>query len=175
MSDIQVEGIKVAIDDHSILDRASLGVSKGEFAALVGPNGSGKSTLLRTVYRALRPDAGHVQVTGRDVWLISARESARQTAVVTQERHADFEFSVLQVVLMGRIPHKRPLQNTTDHDLALAHEALREVSMDGLEHRVFSTLSGGEKQRVLVARTLTQGAGKLPRTRGGLHIVGIAA
>lgn len=156
MDDIQVNGIQVAIGNHQILSDASLNVEEGAFAALVGPNGSGKSTLLRTVYRALRPETGNVLVQGEDVWRMTARESARNTAVVTQERHADFEFSVLQVVLMGRIPHQRPLDNTTDHDLSLAREALREVRMEGLEERVFSTLSGGEKQRVLVARALTQ-------------------
>lgn len=156
MSDIHVEGIRVAIGDHPILNHATLDVDQGVFAALVGPNGSGKSTLLRTIYRALRPDEGIVQVTGTDVWQLTARASAQRTAVVTQERHADFEFTVLQVVLMGRIPHQRPLDNTTDHDLSLARNALREVNMAGLERRIFSTLSGGEKQRVLVARALTQ-------------------
>jgi len=153
---VRVDGVSVAIGTAAILDRAEVRVEPGQFAALVGPNGCGKSTLLRTVYRALRPSTGTVLLGDADVWRLSPKESARRTAVVAQEHHADFDFAVGEVVLLGRIPHKRPLDRDTAVDRGLARQALDRVGMRGFEDRTFATLSGGEKQRVLVARALVQ-------------------
>ncbi len=153
---LDVDGVSVAIGSAAILDGADLCVEHGQFVALVGPNGCGKSTLLRTIYRALRPAAGTVFLDERDVWRMSARESARRTAVVAQEHHADFDFTVREVVLLGRIPHKRPFDRDCPADVRLTAWTLDRVGMTGFGDRAFATLSGGEKQRVLVARALAQ-------------------
>lgn len=153
---IELADVHVEIDGTGILEEVGLRVERGEFVALVGPNGCGKSTLLRTVYRALRPDSGAVAVGGTEVWAMGARASARRTAVVGQESYGEFDFTVTEVVLMGRTPHKGPLQGDTTADKQMAHQSLLRVGMTEFGERLFTTLTGGEKQRVLIARALTQ-------------------
>ena len=153
---IRGDDIHVDIDDASILAGCSFDVRAGEVLGLIGPNGSGKSTLLRTVYRAIKPATGALWIGEDDVWSLTARQSAQRTAVVTQNTSTDFQFSVAEMVLMGRGPHKGLLDRDTSHDRRKVAWALRAVDMYAFRSRVFSTLSGGEKQRVLVARALAQ-------------------
>ena len=129
---------------------------RGTFVALVGPNGSGKSSLLRCVYRVIRPDAGHISVDGRGVWDVPARELARDVGVVLQERPSETSFTVHEMVLMGRGPHKKLLARDTAQDLELVASALSRVGIASLAERPFESLSGGEKQRVIIARALAQ-------------------
>jgi iron complex transport system ATP-binding protein len=133
-----------------------LSVAPGQVAGLVGPNGSGKSTLLRSLYRVTRPEAGTVGIGGQDVWQLSPRTVARRVAVMTQETTADFDLDVLDVVLLGRLPHHRGFGGDSPHDLELADRALARVGATELAGRPFAGLSGGEKQRVLLARALVQ-------------------
>ncbi|MET7460435.1 ABC transporter ATP-binding protein [Nonomuraea sp. NPDC005501] len=149
---LDLRGVSVALDGHPIVHEADLLVDDGEFVGLVGPNGCGKSTLLRTVYRALRPAAGLITVDGDDVHRLPARQAARRTAVVAQETPADLDFTVAEIVFMGRTPYKPDA--LVDEELAA--RALDRVGMAGAAERVFATLSGGEKQRVLLARALAQ-------------------
>jgi iron complex transport system ATP-binding protein len=153
---LTVENVTVELDATTIITDAGMVIEAGEFVGLVGPNGSGKSTLLRTIYRALRPMMGVVCVGGDDVWSLSARASAQRTAVVVQESTPDFDLQVFDVVSMGRNPHKGPFDRNTAQDQRLCLDALERVEMDGLSDRDFATLSGGEKQRVFVARAIAQ-------------------
>jgi len=153
---LNVANVTVDLDGATILADAGLVVEAGEFVGLVGPNGSGKSTLLRTIYRALRPRAGAVYVGDDYVWELSARASAQRTAAVVQESGSDFDFTVLEVVAMGRNPHKGSFDRDTSADRSLCDEALRHVGMTDFAARDFATLSGGEKQRVFVARAIAQ-------------------
>ncbi len=153
---LEVNNVAVQIESRRIVEEISLQVTPGEIVGLIGPNGSGKSTLLRSIYRLLRPVAGYVQLGGDDVWKISARESARRTGVVVQETPSDFEFTVAEVVEMGRTPHKGLLEADNQGDEQIVKEALQRVNLAEFGERSFNTLSGGEKQRVLVARALAQ-------------------
>ncbi len=153
---LEVNNVAIQIDSHRIVEEVLLQVAPGEIVGLIGPNGSGKSTLLRAVYRLLQPVAGYVQLGGEDVWRLSARESARRTGVVVQETPSDFDFTVLEVVEMGRTPHKGMLEADNARDAQLVADALARVRMSAFVDRSFNTLSGGEKQRVLVARALAQ-------------------
>jgi iron complex transport system ATP-binding protein len=153
---LTIDNITVEIESRPIVNTAHLIVNPGEFVGLVGPNGSGKSTLLRTLYRAIRPTAGAVWLDGDDAWKLSSKEAARRTAVVAQETYGDFDFTVFEVVLMGRTPHKQMFERDQPQDIQLAAQALDRVQLIGFDDRLFATLSGGEKQRVLVARALTQ-------------------
>ncbi|MGH8905342.1 MAG: ABC transporter ATP-binding protein [Egibacteraceae bacterium] len=152
----QLTGVTVELAGQRIIDDIDLEAPEGQVVGVVGPNGSGKSTLLRCVYRLLRPVEGSVTVGGQDVWSLSAREAARRTAVVAQQAAGDFDFSVHEVVLMGRLPHKRLGQPDTEGDRALVTDALLRVGMADKADRGFSTLSGGERQRVVIARALAQ-------------------
>jgi iron complex transport system ATP-binding protein len=153
---VVVDGVSVTLDDNPIVSEAALTVDDGEMVGIVGPNGSGKSTLLRVIYRALRPAAGAVRVEGHDVWQLTARQSAQRTAAVVQESGSDFSLKVADVVAMGRNPHKGPLDRDTAADREICAQALARTGTTALAGRDFDTLSGGEKQRVLLARALTQ-------------------
>jgi iron complex transport system ATP-binding protein len=155
---LELSGVSVRIDGATLAADCSLRVGEHEIVGLIGPNGSGKSTLLRTIYRVLRPTHGSVFVGGDDAWSLGVREVARRCAVVAQEGPAEFDFSAHEVVLMGRGPHKRPLDRDDESDHRLVHQALARVGMAHVSERSFATLSGGERQRVLVARAVAQQA-----------------
>ncbi|MFD7653203.1 ABC transporter ATP-binding protein [Actinosynnema sp. NPDC059797] len=142
IEDLAVDGILRGVD---------LTAGTGEVHGVVGPNGSGKSTLLRCVYRALEPHGGAVRLDGRDVAAARVRDTARELAALTQDNHVEFDFTVTEVVALGRLPH-----GTGPGDGAIVREALSRVDAAHLAHRGFLTLSGGERQRVLIARALAQ-------------------
>lgn len=141
-----------------IVDEVSLHAESGELVGLIGPNGSGKSSLLRMIYRVLRPLAGTATVDGDDIWHLSARDNARRMAVLAQDNTGDFAFNVDEVVAMGRNPHKRVFDGDNATDRAVVEQALARVGAAHLATRDFASLSGGEKQRVLIARALAQQA-----------------
>lgn len=155
---LQIENLVWRVEDQTIIDEVTLNVQTGEFVGLIGPNGSGKSSLLRTIYRALKPDAGLISLNGDDVWQLNAREAALRTAVVTQEPSSEFDFSVYEIVMMGRNPHKGLFDRDMESDFRIVEDSLSQVNMLDFAQRNFQTLSGGEKQRVLIARALTQQA-----------------
>ncbi|MFD9418615.1 ABC transporter ATP-binding protein [Streptomyces goshikiensis] len=158
---LDVEEVSVVVRGRTLVDRVSLSVVAGEVVGLVGPNGAGKSTLLRTVYRALRPTSGRVLLNGEDVWRIRAGHLARRLAAVLQETAGDFELTVYDVVAMGRTPHKRAFAGDDADDRDIITGALTELNVAPLMHAPFDRLSGGEKQRVLIARALAQRAGTM--------------
>ena len=144
-----------------VLRGVSFEVRRGTIVGLLGPNGSGKTTLLRTMTGMLVPAAGRVTLDEVDVTRLSRRDLARQIAVVPQETHATFDFTVLDIVLMGRYPHLGPFELEGAADVAIARDALAATGTIGLDARLFATLSGGEKQRVVIASALAQAAGML--------------
>ncbi|MEV8094382.1 ABC transporter ATP-binding protein [Kitasatospora sp. NPDC085879] len=153
---IDIENLTVTLAGREVLGGAHLIAAEGEIAGLVGPNGSGKSTLLRTVYRHLRPHTGRVLLAGRDLRTFGAAEAARHIAALPQERGAEVDLTVREMVALGRTPYQRAFagESATDRDLVAA--ALVEVGLQGQEHRGFATLSGGERQRALLARAFAQ-------------------
>ncbi|MFD5429502.1 ABC transporter ATP-binding protein [Streptomyces sp. NPDC127084] len=158
---LAAEDLSVVVGGRVLVDRVSLKVAPREVVGLIGPNGAGKSTLLRTVYRALRPTSGRVLLDGEDVRRMSGKGLARRLAAVLQESAGDFELSVYDVVAMGRTPHKRAFDGDDTDDRGIVMDALGNLDAAGLAHAPFSRLSGGEKQRVLIARALAQRAGTM--------------
>lgn len=158
---LTASGISHAYGAVAVLRDVSFTVPAGQVLGLIGPNGSGKTTLLRTLYGSLKPDAGSVSLDGRSVRQMSARELARRIAVVVQEPIGDLSHTVADVVLMGRIPHRGLLGWRSTRDDELAAHALDRVGVLHLARRGFDEISGGERQRVLLARALTQEAGCL--------------
>ena len=155
---LQVDHVSWSVDGRPILRDVSLEVEPGSITGLIGPNGSGKSTLLRCIYRALKPDSGTITLDGSDLIRMDSRETARRVAVVLQEYPSDFQFTVGEIVSMGRNPHKGMFDRDTSTDRGIIRDALARVGLAGFSHRNFNTLSGGEKQRVIIARTLAQQA-----------------
>jgi iron complex transport system ATP-binding protein len=140
----------------SIIDGATVEFRTGGFAGILGPNGSGKTTLLRILSGALTPSSGRVTLDGIEVRRLPRREVARRMAVVPQETHVALDYSVLEVVLMGRYPHLGSFEVEGPADFAIARDALRATGTLALQDRPFGTLSGGEKQRVIIASAVAQ-------------------
>ena len=139
-----------------ILERVSFGIAAGTLVGILGPNGSGKTTLLRLLARALKPASGQIRLDGADVSTMPRRPLARRMAVVPQETVLAFDYSVLEIVLMGRYPHLAAFEVEGPGDLAAAAAALEATGVAGFAQRPFRTLSGGEKQRVMIASALAQ-------------------
>lgn len=133
-------------------------VSSGEFIGIIGPNGSGKTSLLRIIYRIYPPSAGAIYIGGSNLLKMSIHDSARYVAVVAQERECEFDFTVREIVSMGRSPHKKLFEGDNKIDDKIVRDSLKRVGLTSLAKRYFHTLSGGEKQRVLIARALAQKA-----------------
>lgn len=153
---LEAKDIEAVLGGNAILRGVSLEVEPNEFVGIIGPNGSGKSTLLKCIYRVLKPQAGIVKLDGTDIRELSYKKSAQSIAVLAQHNYYNFEFSVQDVVLMGRSPHKRAMERDNAQDYAIVAQALETVGMADMAKRSFSTLSGGEQQRVILARALAQ-------------------
>jgi iron complex transport system ATP-binding protein len=141
-----------------VLDGVSLEVQRAAVVGLLGPNGSGKTTLLRIIGGVLKPHAGRVLIEGHSIEQLTRRDLARRIAVVPQETHSTFDFSVIDMVLMGRYPHLGAFQLEGALDQSIARDALAATGTTALELRPFAALSGGEKQRVVIASALAQAA-----------------
>lgn len=139
-----------------VLEDATVQINGRDFVGIVGPNGSGKSTLLRTISRVLQPLHGKVLLEEEDIYHIPASKVARKMAVVTQEQGLDFPFTVKDVVMMGRIPHLKRFAREGLKDLEAVGRAMDLTDTVSLADRPVNELSGGEKQRVLLARALAQ-------------------
>ena len=155
---LQATDVSFGYDDQTVLRAVSLTAARGDLLGLIGPNGSGKTTLLRVLAGMLRPDRGTVQLQGVPLAMMPRRELARRLAVVPQETHPVFEYTVLEMALMGRHPHLGTFELEGAHDLTVARDALAATGTLNIEGRRFSTLSGGEKQRVIIASALAQSA-----------------
>src|SRR5262249_11274622 len=138
------------------IDDVSIEIPTGGLVGILGPNGSGKTTLLKLLAGVLAPHAGEVSLDGQNVTTMPARQRARRIGVVPQETHLACECSVLEIALMGRYPHLGRFEIEGPADLAAALEALDATGTRPLADRPFQTLSGGEKQRVIIASALAQ-------------------
>jgi iron complex transport system ATP-binding protein len=146
----------VNLTGRRILDEVSITAEPGQVVGVVGPNGCGKSTLLRALLRLLRPASGTVSIDGVDIATMPAKGFARTVAAVLQDATGDFDLGVRDVVAMGRAPHKRLFQSDNASDIDAITESLALVDASHLIDRPFTLMSGGERQRVLVARALAQ-------------------
>ncbi len=148
--------ISVDLGGRKILNNINLHIGKKEFVGIIGPNGSGKSSLLKTMYRTLKPKSGSIYIDGSKIEAMSLRDTAKKIAVVAQHNDSDFDFSVLDMVLVERSPHKKFMERDNKDDYDMAFDALDKVGMTAFTDRNFNSLSGGEKQRVILARALAQ-------------------
>lgn len=138
------------------LEGVAFRVERGDFAGIIGPNGSGKTTLLKAISKVLEPRRGTVMVDGRDVLSLSRRQLARLLTTVPQETHLDFAFTVEEIVRMGRFSHIPRLRGEGRVDRELVREAMVLTETYHLASRPVTEISGGERQRVVIARALAQ-------------------
>ncbi|MET9971904.1 ABC transporter ATP-binding protein, partial [Streptomyces sp. NPDC006356] len=154
--DLRLDGLSVVTDGKSLVRDLSLNVESGQVVGLVGPNGSGKSTALRCVYRALRPSSGTVWVGEDELSRLTMRRSAQVIAAMTQDGAVDLDFTVEEVIALGRAPHLQGNQALSRREWELCERAMDQLDIRHLARRGVLTLSGGERQRVLLARALVQ-------------------
>lgn len=153
---LNVENINITIDKKEIIKNVSFKVKEKSFVGILGPNGSGKSTLLKSIYGVNKPKKGNLYYEGENLLTMPSKERAKKIAVLAQESGGHFDFTVEQIVEMGRYPHKKTLENYSKEDDKIVDETLAKLNLQSFKQRSFSTLSGGEKQRVLIARVLAQ-------------------
>jgi len=153
---VELEGVEFSYDVETVLDDLSLEVPRGSFLGLLGPNGSGKTTLIQLACGALDVDRGSVLIEGRPLSEWGRRELARQIAVVPQKFELAFPYTVEEVVLLGRVPHRGPLGLDSQEDIEIARRAMQATGVDHLCGRRMNELSGGEFKRVVVAKALAQ-------------------
>ncbi len=170
MLSIRVKGITCIYDSSPVLKDVDFFVEAGEFVGVLGPNGSGKTTLLRSIGRALSPSSGSVLVDDVDVYSLRSLEVAKMMAVVPQESVISFQFKVSDVVLMGRNPYVTRFGWESACDLEAAEKAMRLAGCLHLADRNVTEISGGEKQRVMIARALAQETGILLLDEPTLHL-----
>jgi iron complex transport system ATP-binding protein len=153
---IRVKGLDLGYGDGLVLRGLDFRVHRGEFLGILGPNGSGKSTLLLALSGLLTPKGGTIEVGDKRLEALPSRLRAQVLAVVPQTTEVRFPFSCLEIVLMGRYPRQRGLGTVTDEDLVWALRSMRRTTTTHLKERPITEISGGECQRVVIARALAQ-------------------
>ncbi len=154
--EVKTLDVEAYLGESHILKGLSIHANKKEFVGIIGPNGSGKSTLLKCIYRTLQPSTGAIFLDDKNIKDFSMKESAKKMAVVSQHNNYNFDFTVSDMVLMGRAPHKKFIEKDNAEDYKIMEESLERVGMTDYAKRSFSSLSGGEKQRIILARALAQ-------------------
>ena len=153
---LNVDGVECRYGSVKVLEDVSLAVKEGDFVGILGPNGSGKTTLLKSISRILKPHKGVILLNKADIYSLKGVEVAQQMAVVPQDSAIGFSFAALDVVLMGRNPHMTRFQMESAKDVAIARKVMTLTNTWHLAERPINELSGGEKQRVIIARALAQ-------------------
>ncbi|GLB24446.1 ABC transporter [Lacrimispora xylanolytica] len=154
--ELRAENMIVTLANTDIVNDISIKVKNKQFVGLIGPNGCGKSTLLKSIYKVIKPKKGSIYLGDLDVLNSEPLSVSRIMGVVGQFNDLSFDFTVEEMVLMGRTPHKKFMERDTEEDYKIVREALNKVSLTGYEDRSYLTLSGGEKQRVILARAIAQ-------------------
>ncbi len=153
---LEIDGMSCGYDSSPVLESTSFSAKEGEFIGILGPNGSGKTTLLRTISRTLKPYKGVVLLDGRDIYQMVNKDVAKQLAVVPQDSVVMFNFTALDVVLMGRNPHLNRFQFESSGDLMIARESMELTQTWHLADTPIAKVSGGQRQRIIIARALAQ-------------------
>lgn len=157
---LSAQNISYEADHEALLHDITIHIPRGSFVGIIGPNGSGKSTLLKTIYRANKASAGSVYLNGSKMTRMSGREIARQMAVVAQENQVSFDFSVMEIMMIGLYAKRTFRDRAGTDDTRICEEALASVGMLGMRDRSFQSLSGGEKQKVLIASAFSREIGR---------------
>jgi iron complex transport system ATP-binding protein len=156
MNAVKAEHISFSYDKKSVLENVSLTIQTGEFLGIIGPNGAGKSTALRLMCNILRPQKGSIMVFNENIRSLEPRQLAKKIAFVPQETYFSLDFTVEDIVMMGRFPYLRAFQKETRADLDARDHALEYADVENFRKRMINSLSSGERQRVVLARALAQ-------------------
>ncbi|MFA4886047.1 MAG: ABC transporter ATP-binding protein, partial [Desulfotomaculaceae bacterium] len=153
---LKIDEIECSYGAVKVLNGLNFSIEGGSFTGIIGPNGSGKSTLLKSLSRVLKPVKGAVLLNEEDLYSLDTRDVAKKMAVVPQETAVNFSFTVKDVVIMGRSPHLGLFQSEGIKDFEVARQAMELTNTYHLADRLITAISGGERQRVIIAKALTQ-------------------
>jgi iron complex transport system ATP-binding protein len=153
---LEIQNISFSYGTSQVLKNISLSVSSGEFIAIIGPNGAGKSTLIKLIDNVLHPDEGQIMLDAKSLSELPRKNLARTIAYLPQESNFAFSYTVREVVLMGRFPYQKAVRAYDAEDYKVVKEMINLMEMDAFAWRYYNELSGGEKQRVLIASALAQ-------------------
>jgi iron complex transport system ATP-binding protein len=156
VSILDIDSLSYTYDEKPVLDAISLSVNRGEIIGILGPNGCGKTTLLKNLNRNLHPHGGCIMVDGTDIENITKKQIAQSLAVVPQTNEIRFAFTVRDIVAMGRMPFQESFRGESSQDLAIIDRAIEQTGLTPLADRFINTVSGGERQRAIIARAIAQ-------------------
>ena len=156
--ELQIKNLKFAYNDKEILKNINLRFNTGYFYSVIGPNGSGKSTLLKNIAKIVSPEENSIMIDNKDITKMNKKELSKIISVIPQEINIDYDFTVYDIVLMGRNPYKNFFQDFNTNDREIAQKYMKETNTWELRDKLITELSGGEKQRVIAARALAQEA-----------------
>lgn len=154
---IKVTGLSFGYRSNPVLRNIHMQLNKGEVASIVGPNGAGKTTLLKSMANIFSPEKGRIWLNGQDVRVLKPNVLAQKQAYVPQQASFSFPLTVMETVLLGRKPHMR--WRVSSHDLHVVEQLLKRLNLEVFADRYMDELSGGERQKVLIARALAPGTG----------------
>lgn len=156
MAILEINNIDFSYNEKSVLKDISLSISKGEFLSIIGPNGSGKSTILKLITKLNTPNKGEILLNNVNIKDINQRDLAKSISLVPQNTYIEYEFSVKELITMGRFPYKKRFERESKDDYAIVNKAMERTNTKYLEDRLITEISGGETQRVTIARALAQ-------------------
>lgn len=156
MHALEINNLEFGYGNSLVLKGISFDVKDGEFLSIIGPNGSGKSTLLKTLNKLYDIKNGSILIQGKDIQSYKSREMAKKVALVPQDTSLDYDFTVEEVVMMGRHPYKGRFEIEDGEDLSIVYEAMEMTNTLKLKDRIITEISGGERQRVFIAKALAQ-------------------
>lgn len=153
---IHINNLKAGYSDKVIFNNLSIDFSRAEFVSILGPNGAGKSTLLKLINGFMKPDKGEIIIAGKQVDQWAQRDLAKIVTYIPQENFIQYNFTVEEIILMGRFPFISIWQNYSPKDREIVEKIIQELDLHQLRHKYINQLSGGEKQRTLIARAIAQ-------------------
>ena len=148
MFKVQVKNLRFSIDKKEILKDISFEIPKGSFVGVIGPNGCGKSTLLKNIYRLYKPASGSILLDNKELSKMKDKDCAKEIAVLAQESNTHFDFTVEQIVKMGRYPYKSVFEDYSKADLQMVKEMLRKVGLESFGRGVFRTIRGRKTKNI---------------------------
>ncbi|MDR7870599.1 MAG: ABC transporter ATP-binding protein [Tissierellaceae bacterium] len=156
MNALEVKKLEFGYRDNLVIRDISFSIKAGSFVSIIGPNGSGKSTLLKTLNQIYKPSKGQILLYEKDISSYKKREVAKKIALVPQDTNIDYEFTAEDIVMMGRHPHKNRFEGEDELDYKIINESLKLTNTLDLKDRAINQISGGERQRVFIAKALAQ-------------------